>query len=113
MVRFALYALVWILCNLAIAACIGGLGLLLTFYTAVGPFACIYVGARVGTWCGFDMFVNTILMLAGLWLFGSIRVSLYRHVLRWWRRGFRFLDRVAALRDDLWRQYQRSLNLNR
>lgn len=113
MFRLALYGLAWLLCNLAIAACVTGLGALLVFYTAVGPFACIYVGARLGTWCGFDFALNAVLMLAGLWLFGSIRVRLYRHVLRWWRRVLCYLYRATSLRDDLWRQYHQSLHVNR
>ena len=113
MKRLALYASVWLLCNLAIGGCIAGLGALLMFYTAVGPFACVYVGARLGTWCGFDLGLTGPLMLGGLWLFGSIRLRLYRRVLRLWRRGFRFLASTTALRDDLWRQYCRTIKINR
>ncbi len=109
MLRLVLYTLAWLLCNLAIAAGVTALGVLLMIYTAIAPFACVYVGARVGTWCDFDFFVTSMLMLAGLWLFGSVRVRLYRHVLRWWRRGHRFLRVTRSLRDDLWRQYHRSL----
>ncbi len=105
--RLAVYAVVWFLCNLLIGACIVGLGALLMFYTAIGPFACVYVGARLGTWCGFDLSVTAPLMLSGLWLFGSIRLRLYRRVLRLWRRGFRCVASAMALRDDLWRQYYR------
>ncbi len=111
MVRLLLYTVTWLLCNLAIATGIAALGTLLLVYVAIGPFACVYVGARLGTWCDFDFLVTSILMLAGLWLFGSVRLRLYRHVLRWWRRGHRFLYYARLLRDDIWRQYRHSLNV--
>jgi hypothetical protein len=106
MLRLVFYVLAWAICNLLRGACMAGLAALLAFYAAIGPLACVYVGARLGSWCGFDFAVTSLLMLAGLWLFGSIRIQLYRHVLRWWRRGFRFLDQTEALQEDLWRQYR-------
>lgn len=106
MVRLAFYGLAWAACNLVIGAAMAGLGFLLMFYTTLGPFACVYVGARLGNWCGFDIFLTSMFMMAGLWLFGSVRVPLYRHVWRWWRQGHRVVHGAAAFRDDIWRQYR-------
>lgn len=104
--RLVAYLFAWLLCSLAIIATKAGLGLLLVFYTALGPFACVYAGARLGTWCGLDLSWTVLLMIAGLWLFGSVRLPLYRPVLKLWRGGFRLLASTSALRNDLWRQYR-------
>ena len=106
MLRLVVYALVWLICTLAMAFCMAGLAALAMFYTVLGPFACLYVGARIGEWCGLGLPLTAALMLAFLGLFGSVRVTLYRLVRRRWGRGLRFIARTRAFRADLWRQYR-------
>lgn len=104
--RLAVYALAWFACTILIAGSVFVLGTLILLYTALGPVACMYVGGRVGYALGCDFLTSSMLSLMGLYLFGSVRVRLYRHLLRAWRGVRRWGEQAQALRDDLWRQYR-------
>lgn len=107
MVRLLAYSLAWVYASLALAAGWAGLGILIFLYVIVCPLAGVWVGARVGTWCGFSSLATHVLMFTGLALFGYVRADVYRLVARRCRRLHRFLDSFGSFRRDIWPQYRR------
>ena len=104
--RTVVYALAWIGSSLVMLASVVGLAIIVLSFLIIGPLAPVYVAARLSVWFGLNMASTIVLMVAGLWLFGSVRLSLYRPVLRSWRCGLRILWAAKTLRDGLWRQYR-------
>ncbi len=105
--RALTYVLAWLGCWVVVAACAVELAVLALFYAVMGPIACVYVGARLGAAAGLGFFSTTVMMLAGLALYASVRVPLYQHMLRWGHHSRRVMLAAGALRDDLWRRYHR------
>jgi len=105
--RALVYALAWLGYSVLMLATLVELAMTGLFVVALGPFACLYVGARLGTWAGLGSLVTGALMLAGLYLFASIRAPLHRVVTRRWRRGIRVLRLAATVRNGLWAQYRK------
>ena len=105
--RALVYVLAWLGCSVLMLATVVELATIGLFVVALGPFACLYVGARLGTWAGLGSLVTGALMVAGLWLFASIRQPLHRAVRRRWQRGLRVLRLVATVRNGLWAQYRK------
>lgn len=83
----------WLWCSSELFLGWVGVSLLTIFYTVIGPFACLYVGARLGTWIGLNDLGIHAATLAGLWFFSTVRLQLYYHVARrrrWLTEHLRF-----------------------
>ena len=108
---FAIYAVAWVTTNAVLIAGWMSLSALTFFYLIVGPLAGVWVAARLGLWFDLGTIVTYALMMAGVLLFGAVRVDVYRIIARRKRRILSAMERARTLRDDLWRQYQRARSI--
>lgn len=106
MPRLAAFVVARLLADLGILAAWAGVLTLIAFYIIIGPFACIWTGARLGVWFDVGLFWTDAAMLGGVWLYGSVRPRLYRYVFRAKRWAIRQATMLESFRDDLWRQYR-------
>jgi hypothetical protein len=106
--RALVYLSVWLGCNVIIAGCVAEMAGLGLFFTVIGPFAPVYVAARLGCWLGWGVLPTLLLMVAGLALYGSVRHSIYRHSFRRWHQDRRVIHASATFRANLWRRYRDS-----
>jgi hypothetical protein len=73
-------------------------------YSVLGPFACVYVSARIASWLNCGTIAIHLAALAGLMFFADIRIPLYRQL---WSHRQRIMaaakSRDEALRTRIWR----------